>query len=246
MGRDRIRRAKALLEKHGVVAFGMEKGRFPTFRILKNIIHPECPYANTENTPSENEVHTQPDEGTPPDIRLNTPPDSGPSTPPDRKSPKLKGNDLKDNDSSAQSGDRASLPYGKDFEEFWNHYPKKVGRKAAHRKYVTNRRKGVPPEKLLVAVKAYAKQIADKRTGEEYIMHGKTFLGPSDLWEDFVEKEEAKYICPDCNIPATGTDDFDQCPKCMLYVQNFSSSSAQRNVVRKEIARNARELQQRG
>jgi hypothetical protein len=72
-----------------------------------------------------------------------------------------------------------------EFAEAWQHYPKKLARKAALKAYCYQRRKGVSADDLLEATKFYAKDVAgqDKR----FIMYGERFFGPDDRFLDYVD-----------------------------------------------------------
>jgi hypothetical protein len=70
-----------------------------------------------------------------------------------------------------------------DFDELWQHYPRKVARKGALRSYQARRREGVAHADLLSAAIAYA---ASRRgQDEQYTLHGGTFLGSSERWREW-------------------------------------------------------------
>lgn len=75
------------------------------------------------------------------------------------------------------------MDYEGEFDRIWEHYPRKVARKQALKKYVATRRRGVGAKALERAVKNYA----EERDGEDhkFTMHGATFFGPSERWRDY-------------------------------------------------------------
>ncbi len=86
--------------------------------------------------------------------------------------------------------------YSTDFEEFWAVYPRKVDKAQAYKKYKARLEDGFSHEQLLEAAKNYANQCKRDRTEDKYIKHGKTFLGESTPFLDYLPK----------NAPAACTD----------------------------------------
>ena len=84
--------------------------------------------------------------------------------------------------------------YSTDFEEFWNIYPRKVDKAQAYKKYKARLEDGYSHEQLLQAAKNYAEQCKRDRTEERYIKHGKTFLGESTPFLDYLPKN-APQVC---------------------------------------------------
>lgn len=78
--------------------------------------------------------------------------------------------------------------YGKEFEEFWSVYPKKVDKGQAFKKYTARRKDGYSPEELRTAAENYRKQCERQHTDPQYIKHAKTFLGESLPFLDFIPK----------------------------------------------------------
>lgn len=77
---------------------------------------------------------------------------------------------------------------GKDFEEFWSVYPKKVDKGEAFKKYMARRKDGYSAEEILAAAKAYKEQCERDHTDKQYIKHAKTFLGPSLPFTEYIPK----------------------------------------------------------
>ena len=79
--------------------------------------------------------------------------------------------------------------YSPDFEEFWKAYPNfnrdKKGTFKAYQACLkgTSRINKATPEQLLRAARRYAEEVRDRE--KRYILHGTTFLGPSERWKEF-------------------------------------------------------------
>lgn len=80
--------------------------------------------------------------------------------------------------------------YTSEFEELWQEYPRKVDKAQAYKKYKARLEDGYSHEQLLVAVRNYAAQCRKERTEDRYIKHGKTFLGESTPFLDYLPKEQ--------------------------------------------------------
>lgn len=95
-----------------------------------------------------------------------------------------------------KQSNKAIISYSTDFEEFWSIYPRKADKAQAYKKYKARLEDGFSHEQLLEAAKNYADQCKRDRTEDKYIKHGKTFLGESTPFLDYLPK----------NAPATYTD----------------------------------------
>lgn len=78
--------------------------------------------------------------------------------------------------------------YSADFEEFWAIYPRKADKAQAYKKYKARLEDGFSHEQLCLAAKNYAEQCKRDRTEDKYIKHGKTFLGESTPFLDYLPK----------------------------------------------------------
>ena len=87
--------------------------------------------------------------------------------------------------------------YTDEFNDLWKNFPKKSNKQGAYKAYQTTLKRGAKHSVLLSAVIAYAKL----RDGEDdkFTMHGSTFFGPNDRWQDFA---------PEVSSPAD--DEYDQ------------------------------------
>lgn len=89
---------------------------------------------------------------------------------------------------SAGKSNKAINNYSTDFEEFWAIYPRKADKAQAYKKYKARLEDGFSHEQLLEAAKNYADQCKRDRTEDKYIKHGKTFLGESTPFLDYLPK----------------------------------------------------------
>ena len=83
---------------------------------------------------------------------------------------------------------KAISNYSTDFEELWSIYPRKADKAQAYKKYKARLEDGFSHEQLLQTAKNYAEQCKRDRTEEKYIKHGKTFLGESTPFLDYLPK----------------------------------------------------------
>lgn len=93
---------------------------------------------------------------------------------------------------------RAINSYSVDFEEFWSLYPRKADKAQAYKKYKARLEDGYSHEQLCESAKNYATQCKRDKTEDKYIKHGKTFLGESTPFLDYLPKagtvqKEAEY-----------------------------------------------------
>lgn len=84
------------------------------------------------------------------------------------------------------------VKYSKNFEEFWRLYPRKIGKAEAYKKYMARLNDGWSENELSEAAKNYASKVANERTEEKYIKHGKTFLGESTPFLDYLPKNASQ------------------------------------------------------
>lgn len=91
-----------------------------------------------------------------------------------------------DNFSESEGRRYARNSYPDEFNELWKIFPRKSNKPGAYKAYQATLKRGNQHSVLLAAVAAYAKL----REGEDekFTMHGSTFFGPNDRWQDFVEQ----------------------------------------------------------
>ena len=83
--------------------------------------------------------------------------------------------------------------YSKDFESFWEIYPRKTGKAEAYKKYRARLNDGFSPEELLLAAQKYSAECSARRTEVTYIKHGKTFLSENTPFTDYLPKQKNVY-----------------------------------------------------
>lgn len=86
-----------------------------------------------------------------------------------------------------QNNNNGQNEYTPEFEEFWKHYPRKVGKREAFAKWKARLKQGETPERLLQACINYAKECERLGTEEKFIKHGKTFLSDKKPYEDYLD-----------------------------------------------------------
>ena len=91
--------------------------------------------------------------------------------------------------------------YGKDFEDFWEVYPRKADKGACFKKYKARIKDGYSPEELLEAAKRYKAQCVRDHTEQKYIKHGKTFLGDSLSFTEYITAKTENAATAQQGIP---------------------------------------------
>lgn len=76
--------------------------------------------------------------------------------------------------------------YSGEFEEWWDIYPRKIGKGEAYKKYMTRVKDGWSPDELKEAAKNYRTKVMNERTDQKYIKHPKTFLADTMPFADFL------------------------------------------------------------
>lgn len=84
--------------------------------------------------------------------------------------------------------------YSKTFEDWWNVYPRKVGKGEAYKKYNTRLKDGWSPDELLEAAKNYRDEVQRAHTEQCYVKHPKTFLSDTLPFTDFIKKADKESI----------------------------------------------------
>jgi predicted RNA-binding protein with RPS1 domain len=92
-------------------------------------------------------------------------------------------------ESRNENPDQGGDSYSKEFETFWNIYPRKSEKKAAYAKYKASKNKGATVNQLLQAATNYALQCKRETTDEKYIKLPATFLGPNEHWREWATRE---------------------------------------------------------
>lgn len=84
--------------------------------------------------------------------------------------------------------------YCKEFEMFWEAYPKKVGKGEAYKKYLARTKDGWSPLELIGAAKKYADSCVKKHTEKQYTKHPKTFLSDCTPFTDYLDKSSREPV----------------------------------------------------
>lgn len=76
--------------------------------------------------------------------------------------------------------------YTDEFEEFWKHYPRRIEKKAAYRAWKIQLKKKVSSSDMIQAAINYLNYCRQNGTGEQFIKHASTFLGPDKPFEEYI------------------------------------------------------------
>ena len=79
----------------------------------------------------------------------------------------------------------------KEFQEVWNLYPRKQGKKAAYASFTRARKNNTSFETIKKGIVSYCEYIANKKISQEFIKQGSTFFN-QNAWEDEWNTEETR------------------------------------------------------
>lgn len=79
-----------------------------------------------------------------------------------------------------------------EFNQVWDLYPKKQGKKPAQAAFYRARRNGAPLESIISGIKSYLDYIAAKKISQEYVKQGSTFFNQEAWNDDWSVKSEAE------------------------------------------------------
>lgn len=100
-------------------------------------------------------------------------------------------NNAEDNaDVPDKKKDKKKDDYSEGFKQFWEAYPRKIGKAEAYKKYKTRLKDGWSDNELIQAAKNYAVQCKRLRTEPQYIKHPKTFLSDNTPFADYLPKRQ--------------------------------------------------------
>jgi hypothetical protein len=91
------------------------------------------------------------------------------------------------NSSSAKLSDKV---FEDEFQEVWNIYPRKEGRKNALKAYIKARKNGTSKETILSGLNAYINKIKAERTETQYIKHGSSWFSQECWLDDYSVKKD--------------------------------------------------------
>lgn len=95
--------------------------------------------------------------------------------------------DRLDKDSIDNNAQNARITADHSFEELWELYPKKQGKKVAEAAYERDIKKGYASEDMLNGIKAYVEHIRKKKISMDYVKMGSTYFSQrawQDVWTD--------------------------------------------------------------
>lgn len=121
--------------------------------------------------------------------------------------------------------------YTPEFDEFWNVYPRKLGKVEAFKTWTKVIKNGESPELIIKCASNYAIDCQNKQTDQQYIKHPRTFLN-DERYKDYTliavgggnsgkytgvsegirhggAKKESEYAFLDVSSPRTGTTPYD-------------------------------------
>lgn len=79
---------------------------------------------------------------------------------------------------------KKGITYTPEFDEFWNVYPRKIGKAECFKTWKTVLKKGEQPSFIIQCAQNYANMCQAKGTEEQFIKHPKTFLN-EERYKDF-------------------------------------------------------------
>lgn len=112
--------------------------------------------------------------------------DIPPENPSDNPADNSGSDSKKDVTSSNSPGE---TQYTTAFTQFWDVYPRKIGKGEAYKKYKARKNDGYSDEELITAAKNYALQVKKLKTDKQYIKHPKTFLSDTLPFTDFLPRK---------------------------------------------------------
>ena len=114
------------------------------------------------------------------------------SSPPDRPTRSL--SKVKESKVDELRTTSSTSSFESTFDRCWEIYPRKIARKAALKAYIAQRRKGTGADVLLAATRHFAEAMKREDRPTDRILHGSTFYGPDDRWEDYVKAPKREVI----------------------------------------------------
>jgi hypothetical protein len=138
-------------------------------------------------------------------------------------------NPTKENQEHMSTAGAALAPDPEDddlFGQFWQAYPRKVGRAVALKRW--RRLSARDRQSAIVAAANIATYVGDTGAELQYVPQGDTFLGPQEKWKEWAEGAPAGYSrpgmpgtgpprrpsCQECESDLTWDEDGEHCPVC--------------------------------
>lgn len=91
--------------------------------------------------------------------------------------------DLEKNQVNVKKTNPSNKKLNEEFNQVWDLYPKKQGKKPAQAAFYRARRNGASLESIISGIKSYLDYIAAKKISQEYVKQGSTFFN-QEAWND--------------------------------------------------------------
>lgn len=103
---------------------------------------------------------------------------------------------------SANKSNSSNKRLNEEFNQVWDLYPKKQGKKPAQAAFIRARQNGTPLESIISGIKSYLDYIAAKKISQEYVKQGSTFFNQEAWNDDWTVKNENYKFKPNYDIEA--------------------------------------------
>lgn len=103
---------------------------------------------------------------------------------------------------SANKSNSSNKRLNEEFNQVWDLYPKKQGKKPAQAAFIRARQNGTPLESIISGIKSYLDYIAAKKISQEYVKQGSTFFNQEAWNDDWTVKNEKYKFKPNYDIEA--------------------------------------------
>lgn len=101
---------------------------------------------------------------------------------------------------SANKSNSSNKRLNEEFNQVWDLYPKKQGKKPAQAAFIRARQNGTPLESIISGIKSYLDYIAAKKISQEYVKQGSTFFNQEAWNDDWTVKNEKYKFKPNYDI----------------------------------------------
>lgn len=108
--------------------------------------------------------------------------------------------------STTRARTRGIAQYPDDFETFWAAGLQKVDKRETFGAWNARIHEGATPAELITAVQNYvAAQQSKGKTDPEYWKRPKTFVGPNDIWREWLDEERLQVVLQNADSPLVRT-----------------------------------------
>ena len=101
-------------------------------------------------------------------------------------------NQVSDSAINVKGSNSSNKRLNEEFNQVWDLYPKKQGKKPAQAAFYRARRNGTPLESIISGIKSYLDYIAAKKISQEYVKQGSTFFNQEAWNDDWSVKSETE------------------------------------------------------